>query len=364
MPIPFPAVEPTAFAFVMPRHPVTSAVSESGVQDHRLWGTVAVDGALELEFRNIKTEVATSILQTFHTSYSGTLPLDLPDILFAGETAADRAFIDSVTTEAGLQWFWPVGQNAPNPRKSLTYKNRCTLSVRLEARLQNTIDLTPPTPLLTLAADTGVSATDGITSNGVINVAGILAGSTWQYSTNQGASWTTGSGTSFTLAAGTYANNSVRARQTDRFGSLSLVGIYQGELVVYAPFVIPSHPKVGISVSGTRGRAAYPFTRVRFRIPNPYVFIQGGSCQFQYNQPAEPFGLWQNLPSPPTGLRLEAPTGTCPLNDPGPSSIKIFVVMENGQEEQHGNLSVQAGIVGVSFEYEFDTPDPKPGPIP
>jgi hypothetical protein len=148
MPIPFPAVEPTAFAFVMPRHPVTSAVSESGVQDHRLWGTVAVDGALELEFRNIKTEVATSILQTFHTSYSGLLPLDLPDILFAGETAADRAFIDSVTTEAGLQWFWPVGQNAPNPRKSLTYKNRCTLLVRLEARLENTPQPLPPAPIL------------------------------------------------------------------------------------------------------------------------------------------------------------------------------------------------------------------------
>ena len=145
--IPFPAVEPTSFAFVMPRHPVTSAVSESGVQDHRLWGTVAVDGALELEFRNIRTEVATSILQTFHDSYSGLLPLELPDILFAGETTTDRAFINSVTTEAGLQWFWPLGQGAPNPRKSLTYKNRCTLPVRLEARLENTPQPLPPAPI-------------------------------------------------------------------------------------------------------------------------------------------------------------------------------------------------------------------------
>lgn len=137
MAILFPAVEPTSFAFVMPRHPVTSSVSESGVQDQRLWGTVAVDGALELEFGNITTGTATAILATFHQSYSGALELQLPDILFAGVTAEDKAFIDAVTTGAGLRWFWPLGQGAPTPRASLTYRHRCTLPVQLQARLQN-----------------------------------------------------------------------------------------------------------------------------------------------------------------------------------------------------------------------------------
>lgn len=137
MAILFPAIEPTAFAFVMPRHPVTSSVSEAGIEDQRLWGTVAVGGAIELEFGNIRTARATEILATFHQSYSGLLELELPDILFAGVTAEDRAFIDSVTTGAGLRWFWPLGQGAPTPRASLTYRHRCTLPVQLQARLQN-----------------------------------------------------------------------------------------------------------------------------------------------------------------------------------------------------------------------------------
>ena len=137
MTILFPAIEPTAFAFVMPRHPVTSAVSEAGIEDQRLWGTVAVGAALELEFGNIRTTQSTEILATFHQSYSGLLELELPDILFAGVTAADRLFIDSVTTGAGLRWFWPLGQGAPTPKASLTYRHRCTLPVQLQARLQN-----------------------------------------------------------------------------------------------------------------------------------------------------------------------------------------------------------------------------------
>ena len=137
MGIPFPAIEPTGFSFTMPRHPVTEAMSESGIEDHRLWGTLAVRGLLDLEFDNIRTASATAILRSFHLSYSGVLALDLTDILFAGVSPEDRAFIDSVTTAAGLQWFWPVGQNAPTPRLSLKYRLRCSLPVQLQARLQN-----------------------------------------------------------------------------------------------------------------------------------------------------------------------------------------------------------------------------------
>ena len=137
MPILFPSIEPTAFAFVMPRHPITSAVSEAGIEDQRLWASVAVNGALELEFGNIRTDRATEILDTFHQSYSGLLPLTLPAILFAGVTEDYKAFIESVTTGAGLRWFWPLGQGAPTPRASHTYRHRCTLPVQLQARLQN-----------------------------------------------------------------------------------------------------------------------------------------------------------------------------------------------------------------------------------
>lgn len=139
MGIAFPAIEPTAFSFAMPRHPTTSAISESGIEDHRLWGTVATKGLLDLEFGNIHTTNALLILRTFHDSYSGILALDLPEILFAGITPEDRDYINSVTTGAGLKWFWPVGQGAPTPRASLVYRHRCTLPVQLEARLQSNL---------------------------------------------------------------------------------------------------------------------------------------------------------------------------------------------------------------------------------
>jgi hypothetical protein len=60
-------------------------------------------------------------------------------------------------------------------------------------------------PTLSLSADTGASATDGITNNGVIEVSALLAGATWEYSLDGGANWLTGSGSSFTLpSAGVY----------------------------------------------------------------------------------------------------------------------------------------------------------------
>ena len=82
------------------------------------------------------------------------------------------------------------------------------------------VDSMPPTGgTLTLATDTGSSASDRITSNGLINVTGLEGGTTtWQYSTDAGVTWSTGNGTSFTLAEGIYAANAVQVRQTDAAG--------------------------------------------------------------------------------------------------------------------------------------------------
>jgi hypothetical protein len=83
-----------------------------------------------------------------------------------------------------------------------------------------TIDVTAPAaPAFALASDTGSSASDGITTNGLVSVSGIETGASWEYSTNSGGSWTTGSGTSFTLAAGSYAAGVIRVRQTDTAGN-------------------------------------------------------------------------------------------------------------------------------------------------
>ena len=83
------------------------------------------------------------------------------------------------------------------------------------------VDATAPAaPTLALASDTGSSNSDGITSVGTVNVAGLEAGAVWQFSTDSGATFSNGTGTSFVLGAGSYAANAVQVRQTDAAGNV------------------------------------------------------------------------------------------------------------------------------------------------
>ncbi|MBL8470942.1 MAG: DUF4347 domain-containing protein, partial [Rhodocyclaceae bacterium] len=84
-----------------------------------------------------------------------------------------------------------------------------------------TLDTTVAAPSFALANDTGSNGTDGVTNDGTVNVTLASDVASWQYSTDGGANWTSGSGTSFTLAEGTYAAGSVLVRQTDIAGNTS-----------------------------------------------------------------------------------------------------------------------------------------------
>ncbi|BBP45129.1 hypothetical protein THMIRHAS_05020 [Thiosulfatimonas sediminis] len=86
-------------------------------------------------------------------------------------------------------------------------------------------DFTVATPTIALNSDTGSSAFDGITSDNVVNVSGLEAGATWEYSLDNGATFTAGTGTSFNLTNDTaYAMGTVQVRQTDVAGNTSLAG--------------------------------------------------------------------------------------------------------------------------------------------
>jgi len=91
-------------------------------------------------------------------------------------------------------------------------------------------DTTAPVKLgITLARDTGGSASDGITNDGTINLSGLENGATWQYSLNGGGSWSTGSGTSVKLkgtvdgAGNADGAKTIVVRQTDLAGNNSAV---------------------------------------------------------------------------------------------------------------------------------------------
>src|SRR5207248_1244412 len=86
------------------------------------------------------------------------------------------------------------------------------------------VDTTAPTaPAVALTSDTG-TAGDGVTSNGSITVSGLESGASWQYSSDGGTTWNTGTGSTFTLVDGSYTVGSVKVRQTDAAGNVSTDG--------------------------------------------------------------------------------------------------------------------------------------------
>ena len=79
--------------------------------------------------------------------------------------------------------------------------------------------LLAPTPSLSLASDTGRSASDGLTNNSTINVTGLVTGGTWQYQVDSSA-WATGTGSSFIAREGAH---SYLIKQSDPDGLTSNV---------------------------------------------------------------------------------------------------------------------------------------------
>ena len=89
---------------------------------------------------------------------------------------------------------------------------------------QITVDTRAPSALtMTLPTDVGKSSSDGITKEDSVTVGGVESGATWEYSTDSGQSWTTGTATSFTLPDGDYVKDAIRVRQTDAAGNTSTV---------------------------------------------------------------------------------------------------------------------------------------------
>ena len=86
-------------------------------------------------------------------------------------------------------------------------------------------------PLAQLVNDNGTSNTDRITNDGLISVSGLDAGARWQYSRDFGRTWISGTGTSFVMGAGSYANGQIRVRQLDATNTASPVTIMNSMII-------------------------------------------------------------------------------------------------------------------------------------
>ncbi|BAS68020.1 Ig-like domain-containing protein [Bathymodiolus septemdierum thioautotrophic gill symbiont] len=90
------------------------------------------------------------------------------------------------------------------------------------------VSTSAPSALTVTLVDTGSASDDFITSNKVVTVGGITGSNTWEYSTDGGANWKTGTSTSFDLLDNrSYVANQIQVRQTDEFGNKSTFATFK-----------------------------------------------------------------------------------------------------------------------------------------
>lgn len=87
-------------------------------------------------------------------------------------------------------------------------------------------------PTISLREDTGVSSSDGITKNGVIDITLPLGYQSWEYSTDAGHNWSAGSGTTFVLSEGSYTAGNVLARYVDAVNVTSNAASLASSLII------------------------------------------------------------------------------------------------------------------------------------
>ena len=114
-----------------------------------------------------------------------------------------------------------------------------------------------PQPEVSIISANQTQTGRSISRTGVVSVGALEAGARWEYSTDSGASWKKGSGTSFTLPEGSYAEHRVQVRQGDKAGNLSAYN-GQSEVILVidktAPKAIeftPLHAATGVDVTQT-----------------------------------------------------------------------------------------------------------------
>lgn len=87
-------------------------------------------------------------------------------------------------------------------------------------------------PEINLATDSGDSAEDNLTNDATVNVTLADDVVSWEYTTNGGTNWNTGTGTSFELADNTtYAAGDLGVRQTDKAGNTSEINSNDAAIV-------------------------------------------------------------------------------------------------------------------------------------
>jgi len=184
--------------------PPQSAVNIEGIFNNNGGGFTPV---FNNEFTNDKTPVLTIKFPTLNTGDQLFLVRDGTPIAITPPTGAVGSFNYEDSALGDGRHTYAVRLVFADPAAIPRELNSATWTINIDT-------IAPTAPVVALAHDTGVSATDNITSDGTLNVTGTEPGAKVEYSINGGTTWST----SFHAAEG---QNTVQVRQTDKAGNVS-----------------------------------------------------------------------------------------------------------------------------------------------
>ncbi|PTQ91333.1 Ig-like domain-containing protein [Agitococcus lubricus] len=148
------------------------------------------------------------------------------------------------------------------------------------ATIQDDINLQPQ---VQLAKDDGYSATDFITTNGLLNIIGLEGSVAFRYSTNAGQTWVNqaaGSPLTINLAQGTYLQGSIIVEQTDLSGFVSQIVNNNAYKIDASPEALNLYNDQGLSKTdliSADGRVVLS----EFDTSRPYEYSVNGGATWQ-----------------------------------------------------------------------------------
>lgn len=226
-----------------------------------------------------------------------------------------------------------------------------------------TIDQTIATPKLTLTNDTGASNSDGISSDGRVTVSGLEAGASWQYSTDGGNNWVDGTGSSFTLGAGTYT---VQVRQTDKAGN---VATSESDITIDQKIAKPTFALTNdtgfsnsdgisadgrVTVSGLEAGASWQYS-----IDGGVNWIDGTGSSFTLDEGSYAVGKVKVQQTDKAGNNAVSDANTVGIRISGAVATPAFALTtDTGTAgdgiSSVGDVSVSGLVAGNTWQYSFD----------
>ncbi len=200
-------------------------------------------GQFEVRASYFAYNIYTDIKDTTSNELTITASLAAPEFALANDSGADDS--DGVTNNGqvnvigiadGATWEFSLDNGAtwnPGSGTAFTLPSDGSYGVTVrQSRDGTTSDpaalrsLTlrtalPDAPFFTLDQDSGVSALDGITNSPFVTVGGLESSASWDYTLDDGVTWTEGSGTGFQVNFNGEGSYGVAVRQTDFVGNQS-----------------------------------------------------------------------------------------------------------------------------------------------